>query len=503
MPIYYYGTSSAFEDAIKRNGITPGLGRSIFDEARAAGVTLVAKSLLDHSSVLLTRDPGMARNYANWTSEIAGGDPLVLRVDLSNTQAKTLVADVTDPNGVRFKGQIKPRKLLTRTPPAPLSVNEMFRDLITVRTVNLDRFSAFQRIRIVNMLKGLERELIAALEKHDPTSLSSASRREARLQKLLRETQTTIRTAYVNIAGTHIKELRSLGEVEVAWTVNSINDLVRAPVMSSSLTAADLKALSNDMLVNGGRSKEWWSRQAAQLRNRFNDSVRQGVLQGEGVDALTRRVKGTKAMEYRDGIMNIPRNQAEALVRTSVQNYANAVRMEVYKENTDVVDAIQWVSTLDARTTLICINLDGLQWTLPNYDPVQHAEPYPGETAHWNCRSTQVGVIKGFDELGKGRSITTGAGGRSDLESMYQKELSKLGVPPSQARKAFFNTRASIDGQVARGTNYEKWIGGKSEAFQNKVFGKGRAELWRQGKISVRDMVDQSGRPIPLKNLIG
>jgi hypothetical protein len=58
-----------------------------------------------------------------------------------------------------------------------------------------------------------------------------------------------------------------------------------------------------------------------------------------------------------------------------------------------------------------------------------------------------------------------------------------------------------MDGQVPESQNFEKWIAGKPDSYADEVFGKGRAELWRQGKISVRDMVDQRGNPLTLEQL--
>jgi len=73
-----------------------------------------------------------------------------------------------------------------------------------------------------------------------------------------------------------------------------------------------------------------------------------------------------------------------------------------------------------------------------------------------------------------------------------------MGIPIDEFPES---TRASMDGQVPESQNFEKWIAGKPDSYADEVFGKGRAELWRQGKISVRDMVDQRGRPLPLSAL--
>jgi len=164
------------------------------------------------------------------------------------------------------------------------------------------------------------------------------------------------------------------------------------------------------------------------------------------------------------------RRGAEAIIRTSVQAVANDARMRVYKDNADIIEGLQWVSTLDMRTTIECAALDGLMWDI-NGNPIGHGMMLDPPPRHWNCRSVLAPVTKSFREMG---------------------------IPIDEFPES---TRASMDGQVPESQTFEKWIAGKPDKYADEVFGKGRAELWRQGKISVRDMVDQRGNPLTLEEL--
>ncbi|MDE3957705.1 phage head morphogenesis protein, partial [Glaesserella parasuis] len=62
-------------------------------------------------------------------------------------------------------------------------------------------------------------------------------------------------------------------------------------------------------------------------------------------------------------------------------------------------------------------------------------------------------------------------------------------------------TRASQDSPVSEQINYENWLKSKSPEQQDQVLGKGKADLWRRGVITFADMLDQSGRPLTLKDL--
>jgi SPP1 gp7 family putative phage head morphogenesis protein len=175
--------------------------------------------------------------------------------------------------------------------------------------------------------------------------------------------------------------------------------------------------------------------------------------------------------------------QAEALVRTSVMAVANQTHLDVYEANLDVISQIQWLSTLDLRTTPICQGLDSKTWDAKTYAPIGHSFPFPGPTAHWNCRSTQIPVTKSWEELAK-------------QNKALAKQMDAL--PDS--------TRASMDGQVAQKMTYEEFLQKLPEKQQMEVLGS-KYDLWAKTKelavsdparITLADMLDQKGNPLSL-----
>jgi hypothetical protein len=61
--------------------------------------------------------------------------------------------------------------------------------------------------------------------------------------------------------------------------------------------------------------------------------------------------------------------------------------------------------------------------------------------------------------------------------------------------------RASDLGPIDRKTTMKEFIGMHDEAWQNRLLGKGRAQLFRDGKITLQDLVSGSGRELSLKQL--
>lgn len=159
-------------------------------------------------------------------------------------------------------------------------------------------------------------------------------------------------------------------------------------------------------------------------------------------------------------------------------------------------------STLDNRTSQQCLALNGLSWKLPDFEPIDHKIEWPGyPPRHFNCRSTTTAVFKSFKELSADKAVTTEAGGRSDMQTLYEQNLRESGMSEDKIKQAVFEAKASMDGQVPREQNFGNWLSNKPVAFQDELLGKGKAQMWRDGKISLSQLVDQQSRPLTLAEL--
>lgn len=374
------------------------------------------------------------------------------------------------------------------------NANDKVLDGVTTHSINLLRVAAGQRTKVLAMLEDLGIDLASDIAK-------GASKPD-RLAALLKQTKGTIQTAYAAIKANNGAALAKIAHLEATKTVNVINGAIGVPLATVGQTPEQLAAIAGKTLIGGKYPAEWWDAQDANLRDRFAAQMRQGMLRGESVDDLVKRVRGSKAAGYTDGLMLASKRQAEALVRTSVIATANEARIKTLEANQDVNKGIQWVATLDSRTTPQCRALDGKQWTLPDYKPVGHDKAFPGPTAHWNCRSTQIGVLRSWAELaGPNSKLKDGDGKPADIGDLLAAKLEKMGMGAEQIAKAKLSTRASMDGQVARELDFDGWLKTKGDAFADDLLGPGRAKLWRDGKVTIAEMTDQNSRPLSLGEL--
>lgn len=361
-----------------------------------------------------------------------------------------------------------PREIVDRS---DLSANEMLVDLFMERAVDLLRLEAGTRDKVVEFLHELEAEIVKQLVKINLSGQDTAPRQRRRLADLLEVVRGSIRGTYRDIATLMGREIREIIDAEAAWTGSAINASTRATFVDAGITRGFLNTLVSNVLIQGASSKDWWSRQAGGLAEKFADEMRKGMALGEPNSQLIDRVRGKTGQR---GIMDISESSAERLVRASVQAAANTAREAMYAENDDLIASLQWHATLDTRTSVWCITRDGHHYSnTDEHKPKDGGPPWlegPGKI-HWGCRSTSVPILKSWRDLG----------------------IDEDEVPDT--------TRASMDGQVPAQMSFEAWLKKQSVARQDAVLGAGKADLWRRGKITFRDLLDQSGRPLTTEEL--
>jgi SPP1 gp7 family putative phage head morphogenesis protein len=206
---------------------------------------------------------------------------------------------------------------------------------------------------------------------------------------------------------------------------------------------------------------EWMQGLEAGKAAKIRDALRIGYVEGQTIDEMVRRIKGTKARQYQDGIIEITRRDAETVVRTAISHTANHTRQKFYEQNDDLVKGVKWVSTLDSRTSPVCQARDGTIY------PVDSG---PRPPAHHNCRSSTTPVLKSWKELG---------------------------IPLDELPTG---TRASMDGQVPADTTYNQWLKGKSSAMQDDILGPTKGKLFRAG-MPVDRFVNKAGDVLTLEEL--
>lgn len=353
-------------------------------------------------------------------------------------------------------------------------INDLFQSSVLRRELDLLRVDAAWSIRSIDVLREVSSQITAKIAEIAYESSDSVNRRLQRLQVLLNRVNRIIDGGFDDLSSIMTASLSELAESEAVWTVRMINDTLGIDLASVSVSPRWVQSVLTSSLIEGAPTEDWWSRQAESLKNRFADTLREGMMQGETLSDLIRRVRGKRENGYTDGVMNASYVRTEAIVRTSVMKVANNARLATLADNSDLFSGIKWISTLDKRTSAICRALDGLTWDM-DLKPVGHDLEFHTPPRHWNCRSTTVPIMKSYEEL--------------------------AGLSPRKMAKVDQGTRASMNGQVPAEVKYEDWLRSRPVEEQQEVLGMARWNLWTKGKASLIDMVSQSGRPLTLEQI--
>lgn len=185
-------------------------------------------------------------------------------------------------------------------------------------------------------------------------------------------------------------------QINVVALSDDLFAAVQGAPQTFSLTAAEGAVIT---LPNGQVVQKAFRGIAEDQAELFAQVVRQGLLTGETTDEIASRLKGklrygqpgsVKEIAKKGGqATTVANNQVMALVRTSINQVANAASQQVYEANQDITKKYRYVATLDTRTSAICRALDGREFEYGK-------GPKPPQ--HFNCRSTTVAVID-YDNL--------------------------------------------------------------------------------------------------------
>lgn len=340
-----------------------------------------------------------------------------------------------------------------------LTVNELLHDKAIEHAIGLVRYSSATVRRIIALLNRTDPDIVAQIQAR-VGDISNVT--DDRLQALLAAIRDINRRAYDAVTKTLEGDLIELAHYEADYQAKTLTDALSVTWDVTAPAPSTLAAAVNSRPFQGALLHEWVAGLEEGRARRLRDAIRMGLVEGETTDQIVRRVRGTKALNYRDGVLDISRRSAEAVVRTAVNHTATRAREETYKANDELIKGIRWVSTLDARTSAVCRARDG---------KIYPVDTGPRPPAHIGCRSSTSAVTKSWRELGLSADEVDG------------------------------ETRASMDGQVPAETTYEDWLRSKPAAFQDDILGAEKGKLFRAGGLSLDAFVDRKGREYSLDEL--
>lgn len=285
-------------------------------------------------------------------------------------------------------------------------------------------------------------------------------------------------------------QLLEVREIVKSWGQSIASELPVILVESSAALAAyesayiywlankKAPAVNGTTLLNKAKKKPYAGGQlmnhifpsvAENLRQKVERVIRSGIDAGQTNQEIIKQIKGTKKLNYQDGILNQTRTVIDAEVRTARAHVSSDAYLETWKALG--YEYTRDVATLDGRTTMLCASRDGRVQKL--------GEGYQRVPYHYRCRTVQVGCDADGEMPG--------------LRPYVADHRAVKNIPKDE--------REGKIGQVNANETYAKWFSRQDEAFQKEWLGSTRYQLYKDGKYSIDKFIDPQGKLYTLDDL--
>jgi SPP1 gp7 family putative phage head morphogenesis protein len=359
--------------------------------------------------------------------------------------------------------------------------NDIILDAVNqLRTIE-DLDESFKAARLRSILAQLKESLatwagdsteLTAIELQGLAELQSEFVEEQLKKVLPRGSRNIVRTVEISPQFAQSVVTTDPTQINVVTLSDDLFAAVQGAPQTYSLTAAQGATIT---LPNGKIVEKAFRGIAEDQAELFAQVVRNGLLTGETTDDISRRLKGRLRFNQPGSprqiaaaggqVTTVANNQVQALVRTSINQVANAASQQVYEANQDITKKYRYVATLDTRTSAICRALDGREFEYGK-------GPKPPQ--HFNCRSTTVAVID-YDNL-------------------------PFDPPPR-------GKRAAQGGMVPADQSYGQWLAKQSKATQAEALGKSKVPYFEKlsakhgPKDAIAKLVRDDGSELTLQDL--
>lgn len=314
-----------------------------------------------------------------------------------------------------------------------MNPNEKLYDIATSHQIGVQRHGTAILKKILTHLEAVERDTVAKL-----AGASAFTKRD--LEGFLAFIRARAEIYRQAIRGELQDEMTALANYEAEFEATKMSAATGAVFNRPS--PSQVSAVVASAPFQGRIMRDWADDLANGVRNRLQDAITIGVTEGESIDKLVRRVRGTRANGFKDGVIQASRRDAEAVVRTAANHIATSARALTVAQNPDLFEGVVWSAVLDARTSSVCRARDGEIYPL---------DSGPRPPAHWNCRSTVVPILKGVD--------------------------------------------------MPKRPTYAEWLKKQPFSEQVEILGPARAALFRAGGLPIDRFVDSAGRAYTLDEL--
>lgn len=245
-----------------------------------------------------------------------------------------------------------------------------------------------------NFLKLLDEDLRKQLSRSDLTLFT-----RSRLEKQLALIREIIRGIYDDYEKTWRDSMIEAAKYEAEFEKTALDRVVInhefvLPTENQISAAVFTRPLSVEGINKGALLDQFFRGLPDSTIKRVEGAIRLGFAQGQTTQQVIQRIRGTAKAKYTDGLMALSRRDADLITRTALQHVSSQARFATWDRNRDIIKGVQWVSTLDSRTSNLCRSLSGRVFPIDKGPrPPAHINCLPGD-AYITASGDITGVSK-------------------------------------------------------------------------------------------------------------
>lgn len=231
------------------------------------------------------------------------------------------------------------------------NVNEAIQDATVRHMLYLEGLKTRQAREILDFI---DNEVIPDLKEQLQIRLDrymKGAKTTERLEAMIKQFE-KITADFKNINTRIQGDLFEIALYEAEFNLNMLKQ--ETPVnLNYVLPAPELiKAAIRDKPFDGRTLGQWFDSLGDSVQTRLASEIRRGVVEGQTTAQIVQRIGDSK-------LLDVTRAQTNAVVRTAIQHATSSARDELFKANSDIINNVKWVSTLDSRTSPQCKANDG------------------------------------------------------------------------------------------------------------------------------------------------
>jgi hypothetical protein len=369
--------------------------------------------------------------------------------------------------------------------------------------IRIERSAENQRRRITRLVLELTNEVESLIRsgQSDPTAVSTVSAQRRRIDRLIERIENLVEQHLLGQNG--IREsladnIVEMTDIETRNNLEIINIAIGVDLLRQSLPRARIEEIAEDSIFPSGsarpnpsefhgNSHDWMFNIRDSFGRRLRSAWLGSLANGPTLNDLLFILRGSR--QGRIGprsVAGLTASQIQALYRTWQSSVHNQARIELYQSNSDFLKSIRDVATFDDRTARISIARHGNRYSLPDLTPIRRLDgrmshPYLGGMPY---------------HIGERNFYTPETRRISEIESSDRDHIRR------RISELNDSQRRALNGEIPDNTTFDAFLRRQDETRQREILGNGAFKLWKDGKLSLRDLINTTtGTPLTVAEL--